>query len=131
MNIEKQVSSLEPSKRLVELGVRVDSYFCHFRIGKNAGSIIQKDFNITKPEECERLAPAWTVAEIGEMLSKTTGPYIQDALSVVSPCDGMQSHAKVKDDLIQMLHDPDLCANVLIWLLENNHVTAKEINEAD
>lgn len=73
MKLEQQVTSLELSKKLKELGVKHESYFAHyFNAGEPTGAIVEtflykdasSDFKDTK------LLSAFTVAELGEMLPK-------------------------------------------------------------
>lgn len=128
MKLEKQACSREPAQKLVELGVTVPSYFSHAMLGRTGPFIID---SIAIPKsKLTLIAPAWTVAELGEMLSIVEGPDIQDALSVLIAHQGLLSHADVKDALISMLRNPDLCAKVLIWLIDNGRVMVEELNNA-
>jgi hypothetical protein len=135
MNAEQITASIEPSKRLDELGVKIDSYFQHTRWAGYSpdGSDGKNQITHGTPPRgyelaCEFIAPAPTVAELGEVLNLVEGALIQDALSTLIPHIGLLAHNVVKDALITMLRNPDLCARVLIWLLENHHITAEEIN---
>ena len=65
MKLEQQVSSLELSKRLKELGVKQESYFSWHR--GNSVKMFLVESTIVGDEENY---PAFTVAELGEMLPK-------------------------------------------------------------
>lgn len=79
-SFQKQVSSLEPSKRLKELGVKQESLFWHceevieFEVNDEGGHYTSGDWNpviCSNPKERSDfrvLYSAFTVAELGEML---------------------------------------------------------------
>ncbi|MEK6880067.1 MAG: hypothetical protein AABY22_10685 [Nanoarchaeota archaeon] len=95
MKIENQVSSLQPSKRLKELGVKQDSLFYWHNIDTYP-SIMYGDSTEWAGDE---LISAFTVAELGEMLPlfiiMNNGIYFQDK------------------------KEADSRAKILIYLLEN------------
>lgn len=77
MNIEQQVCSLELAKRLKELGIKQDSLFW-YQIGSRG---VSGGVGITYGEwetAAEEKYSAFTVAELGEILSETldlNGPF--------------------------------------------------------
>ena len=77
MKLEQQVASLELSKRLKELGVRQESYFCWQPVGKVVeGGIIEDTGTCRIVRYADQRGAyaysvtfaAFTVAELGEML---------------------------------------------------------------
>lgn len=124
MELKKQVVSLELSKRLVELGVTRVGYFgWSFDYGREwLVSYLDDDF----------MCPAYTVAELGEMLptdldrwmlcvTKSQGGWM---LSYEDSC-----YKRMDGVGIFRENEADARAKMLIWLIENDHITAVEINE--
>jgi hypothetical protein len=77
MELQKQVCSLELAKRLKELGVKQESYFCWFQnarsgnwmIGDAYDAIKNGEYKDTKDGKEEIISySAFTVAELGKML---------------------------------------------------------------
>ncbi len=73
MKLEQQVTSLELSKRLKELGVKQDSYFYWVKLKDNfelfsLAEVYIKELN--KGESQIETYSAFTVAELGDMLPK-------------------------------------------------------------
>ena len=70
MELESQVTSLDLSKKLNELGIKQDSLFCYQPIKDEMPSIWPRKFNLNEfahPSNDERLA-AFTAHELGEIL---------------------------------------------------------------
>jgi len=67
MKLEHQVSSLEPSKKLKELGVKQESLHAYFYCYEITGYSWRLFYDGTPDGMNERVA-AFTVAELGEML---------------------------------------------------------------
>jgi len=152
MTLEKQVTSLELSKRLRELGAKQESYFMWHRNKLRNLVYLSESFEITKPEECERVASAFTVAELGELLPGTIetenaayanpehpnkgmrdGYYVlscgrSDPKSTVRYFDVDYADKSIPRDVLR-LHtemadtEADARAKMLIYLLENNLIT--------
>lgn len=148
MKPEQLVCSLENGKTLQELGVNVDSYFKHtdcrtFKLGHPSVDL-KSEIIVLPHDTCtgewygssrKYIAPAYTVGELGEMLPKEivkddifydfqstktmTGKrwiasYVGGgASSVWSECSTREADAR---------------ALMLIWLIENGHLTTEEIN---
>lgn len=68
MKLEQQVTSLEISKRLKELGVNQESYFYWITFGQEP-EIIRPNYLIEKNGQ-EDMYSAYSSAELGEMLPK-------------------------------------------------------------
>ena len=72
MPLEKQVSSLEPSKHLKELGVKQESHFYWNRPTNLAPHQIVSGTFTWKTDDEDGRVSAFTVAELGEMLPERT-----------------------------------------------------------
>jgi hypothetical protein len=115
--LEKQVSSLEPSKRLVELGVRVESYFHWER-----HSVVRTE----SQEVYDAGIPAWTVAELFAHI-----PFHVDVCRI---CDDKYRATVWPDKGDYWVCETGLAntlVEILIWLIKHNHVTVEEINGGD
>lgn len=129
MKLESQVVSLEFAKRLKQLGVKQESYFAwyhdreHFadnqlvyardlRVERNVG-----ESDLTYPTEF--LAPAFTVAELGEALKRHEMECIwfedKEQWGCFQTCDGHDPHYADTE--------ADARAALLIYLLENKLIT--------
>lgn len=114
MKLEQQVCSLDLAKRLEELRVKQESLF----FWEN----LNGEWGLTIADEATRdVVSAFTVAEVGEMLSKASRKSFEIAYSEVMdlvPAD-VQS--------VQMAHNlmtqPDIGTKMLIYLLENKLIT--------
>jgi hypothetical protein len=113
LSLENQVSSLAPSQRLRELGVKQESLFVWHEF-KNAPSVIYGRKN-------EAEISAFTVAELGNALSEVDPDVLQMAYNVVFNVEG--SRFITPTGLQILLTSPDLCAKMLIYLLENKLIT--------
>lgn len=125
MNIEKQVTNLELSKKLKELGVKQESVW-YWADGK----IIMLETVIYKHlirESPERLISAFTVAELGEKL-----PYwinvikTEEGLWCVFENEFLEKYSDWKIKYTGISSDTSAAnayAKARIWLIENNHVT--------
>jgi len=69
MNLEKQVVSLEFSKKLKELGFKQDSLFYWF-YNRRFNDFLASDTNLWKPSEEDMLCSAYTVADLEWILPK-------------------------------------------------------------
>lgn len=139
MKLEQQVSSLELSKRLKELGVKQDSLF-YWQQGyqEMKGGVNASGFEITqKKTESKkgiRCFSAFTVAELGEMLPAT--PIIESTKYYLECCKYAKWHTKYvhyEKGIGYLLGghkcefngdtEADARAKMLIYLLENNLIT--------
>ncbi len=126
MKLESQVTSLELSKRLKELGVKQESYFqwrCteseenpphwHIEYGRD-------DFHYPN------YVSAFTVAELGEMLPESIEETEWTHILEIDHWDEGKWHivyASAKGDYFAEVHaetEADARAKMLIYLIENN-----------
>jgi hypothetical protein len=125
--IKKQVCAREYGQKLAELGVNVLSHFCwalyRFEEGlDNEPVIIQRAGGGT----FELLAPAYTVAELFAHI-----PFHVDVCRI---CDDKYRATVWPDKGDYWVCETGLAntlVEMLIWLIENNHVSVAEINGAE
>jgi len=117
MKIEKQVTSLEPSKKLEEAGVKQESVWCW--CNHNGSWVIE--LSETECLESSDGVSAFTVSELLEMLTNEEivdyiyrEKYLHDCLDDTDICN-----------LIDIFRSPDKLAEVLIWAIENKLVEEK------
>lgn len=128
--LEKQVASLGLMQELVGLGVKVEGLFWYFE-GMNQ--------HFCKPEvtigcsvssgyseniQCGGLAPALTVAELGELLPRMTWSGKGFDVS-----DGFFCGWDMSEET-ESKSEADARAKMLIWLIRNDKVTIEELNSA-
>ena len=113
MKIEQQVTSLQISQRLKELGVPQESFF--------SWSTLDNEL-IYGGVKSEILISAFTVAELGEMLPSNISCYKTGGDNwVCNPLEGA-----IPDTLSEQIWgitEADARAKCLIYLLENNLIT--------
>ena len=120
MKLEDQVTSLELSKILKELGIKQESLFCYQPVQNENDSVWTRNFNLNEfcnPSKDERIA-AFTVAELGEMLPDNC--YTQKDcgnLPIEWYCHRMID--KDQEDIWNAETEADARAKMLIYLLEN------------
>lgn len=121
MNLEDQVCSLELAKRLKELGVGQDSYFCWFKLKEKNDYSLSESWQIDDPVEFDEIS-AFTVAELGEMLPS------QRCITVrYQNKTGWRCRDLFKYYPIQKAHtEADARAKMRIYLLENDLINQKE-----
>lgn len=157
MDISKQVCSLEQAKRLQDLGVNYENspYTWMYAVLSNDGDkfedvpMLFRDntgeydkwpampfgdkWNDATEEDYETKGnyPAFTVAELGVMLPENagTGNYAQDELMMRYCNETSVERLPDIDAFFRLLTDPKFLAALLIHLLENNHITAEEVNQ--
>lgn len=126
MKIEQQVCSLIQAKKLNELGI--EQYkslfrwcvFCPDPLGEtHYYEPVFWDDNSGMPGEF--IADAFTISEIGRMLSKWIVDDNDETPNIVTD--------KYSKDMSN-LYNPKLHADILIWNLENNKITASDCNKA-
>lgn len=132
MQIQDQVTSLELSKRLKELGVKQESlfYWCNFGKDDWRGvyyngvdeTLTYAGTSCFEKDECRDLASAFTVAELGEMLP-----------CEVTPKEIMGEKQKPKylnlDTFIEQVND--FYGVERIWRVSIGSIQFKETSEAD
>jgi len=134
MKLEKQVCSLENSKKLHELGVKQNSHFGWCVRSEPAHPPYLVDIAYTPGYRYE-YTPAYTVAELGEMLR------LLNTDITVNQWDHGNGHVNIEGIAAQYNHDSstiiesqcfgteaDARALMLIWLIENRHVDVGELN---
>lgn len=115
MELKDQVVRLELAKKLKELGFTDGSIF-HWRRAGNLGWQIEPHYS---PIFLEGLYPAYTVAELGEMLgNEEYSKYLMKAYGHVFEVPDTR-FATVRGVQLCMAN-PDLGAKMLIYLAENN-----------
>lgn len=140
MNLEDQVCPLSASKRLWELGVRGRSVFWwrndypnnHDKYPDVWNIIPDSDYPYTGPHCASvfdgeyHLLPAFTVAELGQMLTDDIRSYrFEDSWQIYYPSDsGMALFISEDCDT-----EVQIRAAFLIWNLESGLITAEEVNE--
>lgn len=119
--LEKQVCSLELSKRLKELGVPQDSL--HAWSKKYHTRDVWTIIGGTAVEEWvgEERAAAFTVAELGEILGKVARPHFFAAYCAVM--DLFPSQVVPSQMVQNLMTDPDIAAQMLAYLIENKLIT--------
>lgn len=128
MKLENQVASIEPSMRLAELGIRSHtSLYFYMSCG---GMNYLRPRATTSVNPCDTLYPALTVAELGEMLPAGTTIHksplnIGWSVALATRCF---NHCVFERHDERSLSMADAMSSMLIWLLENGHVTAEQIN---
>ncbi len=140
MNLEQQITSLEISKRLKELGVKQEALFVHTNfMSMNGYRVILDHFSDKSPRSDQKgvdFFSAYTVAELGEMLPRSLDykcSEIGERILVLS-----SGKTLFKNGWYVMYSDPhpanknpihsfgsenneaDARAKALIYLLENN-----------
>ena len=134
MELEDQVSSIGPSKKLKELGVKQDSLFYYWK--DTTHETHKTDLNIIYISEEEenvgdyKIASAFTVAEFGEMLPKHSIKYVTAGsvhyyLIIVYDVYGevwTVKYERGNSEILQYCSDTkeaDARAKMLIYLVEN------------
>ena len=124
MTIENQVSGLELSKRLKELGVKQESYFVWIDSLKGLDSVVAR---VDNPHETRILCSAFTVAELGEML-----PIFINGMPIRHRQGGTTIEHRDGDGQLvwgteMEKTEADARAKMLIYLLEKGLISEKSI----
>lgn len=130
MKLENQVSSLEPSRRLSELGVKQESAFYWETTVPFAS-----DFDLVQSHErnfAEGIVhySAYTVAELGVALPNEID--MQESLKTSSRWWAYYFWKGLYDETyqgIQAEKEADTCSQRLIYLIEKNIVDVADINK--
>lgn len=144
MELQKQVVSLQQAIRLNNLGVDLTSQFSWCWNGAKMDGEERKDFFLNLDgfkDVWPEAYNAFTVAELGVMLPEVFGEHnhvIRSYRPNPEWVKGMKyplnqwvcewGDACVHEAAFQPT-EAEARADMLIWLLENNHTTAEEVNE--
>lgn len=131
MKIEDTVCSLKQSKKLAELGVKLDTLYVWFRhTNKFVSSVkshkwfLMRSFERTQMLHAERF-PALTVAELGVLLFPDQVFFNPECgLWGLIDSDGCETHILENS---YSFNETQARADALIWLIENEYVNAKEL----
>lgn len=134
MELQKQVTSLEISKRLQELGVKQDSYFkwveSNNEFSSNRHTRLQDTYAVTIPEN--DYYSAFTVAELGEMLpEKILYSADEEIYWLTSEGKWSISYSRQEsggsivqlDDKVFTSTEADVRGKMLIYLIENKFIS--------
>lgn len=120
MELQKQVTSLEISKHLKELGVKQESLFYHEKEVPNYEWHIVMGSTDWEPTQMdnENICSAFTVAELGEMLPVNSTvelcrPNSFGKCVAITFKDTVETHREYGDT------EADARGSILIYLLEN------------
>lgn len=140
MRLEDQVANLELSKRLDELGVKIDSYFYWYKNpNSNEFKIFHHHrFELVQGSENYEFYPAYTVAELGIII-----PHILQSKNTTQSDSHFETFKNENNQwivtyvlkhsmppVIAILGDTEANARakMLIWLIENGYVKVEELN---
>lgn len=133
MKIENQVTSLELSKRLKELGVKQESLWnwAHCEVVTEGASALETTLVITMHKGDKFIASAFTVAELGEMLPSPAGNYLgRKRFKCGWDENGWYIELLALNGGTNIFHgksEADSRANMLIYLIENQIIHAVEL----
>ena len=127
MKIENQVTSLELSKKLKELGFEQESLFRHL-VTISGFEKIESSYHYRKKFEdvfgkVVEEYPAYTVAELGEMLPRYIKDNYENTLTMYKCDAGYHVEYSCEKQLLrfeQAETESDARAKMLIYLKENN-----------
>lgn len=139
MKLENQLTSIEPSIKLRELGVVQKSLFIYVK--SEAHGIkpyyIETEFDLSEHIQIERVCSAYTVAELGVMLpyQLKSGSFLKcekydDTWRIEYNHSCFPGDVDVGDALPDEKTEADARANMLIYLLENKLIDVAEVNKA-
>lgn len=127
MKPEHQVTSLIPSQRLRELGVKQESLFYHvsyLNLGVEEHDIYS-DEKVTSAGhagwQLTSIFSALTVAELGNLIGKAKNKDIMKAYGHVFNVPDTRFIGEV--GMLMVMTQPDIPAKMLIYLLENGLIT--------
>jgi hypothetical protein len=127
ISLQNQVSNLELSKRLKDLGVKSQSLFAYYgNAGEWHDTIVDMDMYKNADDDFRehKLLPAYTVAELGEILINLFGKK-----KISLPANWQEKGRKWEwycwqdDSTLCADTEADIRAKMLIHLLENKHMT--------
>lgn len=125
MNIEKQCTSFELSKRLYELGLRKESlfYWHHYLIGD--WKIVFNDVCPTQSLTKQENYSAYTVAELGDMLPECTFSWKVN----VKPIWLCSYDEPILENSLRDNTEANARAKCLIMLIENKIIDVEDLNK--
>ena len=125
MTPTQQVTPLEQSKRLKELGVKQESLFEWAYYPSVRSQILSYRGSMLTPLG-EPIAAAFTVAELGVMLPTHDECYLSEYDPTKT--DGKSWYSICNTKIIYSDTEASVRAVMLIYLLENNLITVEEVN---
>lgn len=137
MRLEDQCCSLDQSKRLSELGIKAKSLF-YWReyldenVNKWQAALLlddKTDDESIKYSLADSSYPAFTVAELGVMLPTDYYSYAGDSCKDWYCLRHGDESNYSKYEFAESPNEAQARASMLIYLLENNLTTSKEVND--
>jgi len=122
MKLEQQVTSLELSKRMKELGLKIDKpLFYYARYGVTGIVPVYRNQLILDDVNLNDCIPAYTVAELGEMLPKGCATFNSEYQNTWKCSLSAEFVKNVRDyQDLDADNEADARAKMLIYLKENN-----------
>lgn len=114
--VERQVCSLDLAKRLKELGVKQESYFIWFEFPTLTPTVERIETKVSASRS-EYVIAAFTVTELGDLLGRATNDDLTKAYGDIFNVP--DTRFITGTGLQACLTRPDLCAKMLIYLIEN------------
>ena len=139
MKLENQVCSFEQAKRLLQLGLKAESYFVWQSIITGTTELILTNKIVVRNEyktkgTCIRHFPAYTVAELGDLLKKTEFEKHQRFNWYVCLQPTGEYYAGIDIEIWDyqawgdyFLTEAQAKAEVLSWLINNNYLKIKDL----
>ena len=124
LELEKQVTSLEPSKELKKLGVKQDSVFSWIEYPDGTFHVELTKYAISLGEKEKELFAAFTVAEHGEALPDWVD-FTQKHYNSISKRTWYRCYTKEGMMWIDEDKEADARAKVRIWLIKSKLMEAK------
>lgn len=146
MNLKDQVTNLELSKILKNLGVKQQSLFYWSKLSMQNEYHLEFRTNLETSEvilaDCTDYISAYTVAELGSILPKEIpridkyNPFELSCEWRLHYCGEKMWHiiyesydGAVKDFIIYDRKEADARAEMLIFLIKNGHIDVKDLNK--
>lgn len=136
MKLTDQVCSLKLSKKLAKLGVKQDNLFKWVKYSMNKKPMLIFIPTVKYQLEClsgelEYSIPAYTVAELGEMLPNKVKIHNTESCLVLDRDKKTWgvAYAPFPDTFQEAKTEADARAKLLIYLLENKIISLDKINE--
>lgn len=121
MKIEQQVSSIEQSQKLKELGIVQNSFFYYTVCPTTLITTYEySDRHAQLPIKDTSLCSAYTVAELGNALTTWLDDDNNRTPDFINEKYGLN---------LSQIFNPLMLTDLLIYLLENNHITAEQVNQ--
>lgn len=129
MKIENQVCTKLQGEKLEDLGIDCKPVFCYCLVNGSSDNsysvLLPTNYDLADIPDLATTwqAPAFTVAELGVMIDwNFVAPYMPDNKDSNFYCH-------TNDDDFKNTNEAQCRADVLIYLLENNLITTKEVND--